>query len=136
MPNILCVDSDPVSTSVLSDFLSKKGYNVVTASSGNDALNKIKKGAFDLVISDFRLPDKGGIEFIRSIKSLGQKLPIIIVTSYADVRSVVRSIKQGAFDYVAKPIVTDELLDSVERAIKRSKDETQKNNAGSRTRFS
>lgn len=117
MENILIIDDNIDTCELLKAFLSRKSYNVSTAVSGSEGLKKIKEDRFDLVLCDFRLPDYDGLEMIEQIKSLSPTTKIVIITGYSDVGLAVKSIKKGAFEYVTKPIIPDEILLTISNAL-------------------
>lgn len=117
MAKILCVDDDHDLCVLLKRFLGKNGHEVDTAYSGGSGLALFTQQEFDLVLCDFRLPDKDGIEMIKALKSIRPFVPVILMTAYADVKVAVRSIKMGAFEYVSKPILPDEILITVDKAL-------------------
>lgn len=118
MEKILIIDDNVDTCELLNAFLSRKNYQVDTASSGVDGLKKVKKVHFDLVLCDFRLPDYDGLAMIEQIKSISPTTKIVIITGYSDVGLAVQSIKRGAFEYVTKPIIPDEILLTIANAIK------------------
>ncbi len=117
MKKVLCVDDDTDICLLLSRFLSKNGYSVETAFNGASALEKLKAESFDLVICDFRLPDKDGLEMIKAVKSVRPNAQIIIITGYSDVKIAVKAMKYGAFEYVTKPIHPEEILITIKDAL-------------------
>jgi two-component system response regulator HydG len=114
---ILIVDDDLDICKLLENFLSKKGYQVRTKQSGEAALAELKKEAYDLLITDYRIPDRNGLELLRSSKTLKPDLGVIVITGYSDIRNAVEVIKYGAYDYVTKPLYPEELLGTVKRAL-------------------
>ena len=118
MPHILIIDDEVEICLILDKFLSKKGFKVTTCHTGNDGLSKIKNTDYDLIISDFRLPDFNGLEFLKEIKSLKPDAKVIIITGYSDIRMAVEVIKYGAKDYVTKPLYPEELLSLINDTIK------------------
>jgi len=120
MANILCIDDDLDLCSLLKRFLTKNGYKVETAYNGASGLKLFSQKKFDLVLCDFRLPDKDGIEMIKEIKSQSPYTPIILITAYSDVKTAVKAIQMGAFEYVSKPIHPDEILLNVKRALSKT----------------
>ncbi len=110
MANILVVDDDSTFCIMLKSFLTRKGHAVQEAFSFDEAIRVFKSSHFDVVLSDYRLPDKTGLDLLKEIKSEKPSTGIIIMTGYADIRVAVSTIKMGAFDYVAKPINPDEIL--------------------------
>ncbi len=113
MTRILIVEDEKVIRSALRRLLERKGYEVTEAGAVDEALVH-DIGGFDLVISDLRLPGAPGTDIITH----AQEVPVLIMTSYASVRSAVESMQLGATDYIAKPFDHDELLITVERVLK------------------
>ncbi len=128
MIKILLVDDDPSFNSMLSSFLSRNNYQVNTAFSSKSALSIFKSKPFDLVLTDFKLPDMDGLELIKCIKKDKPDLPVILITNYSDIRTAVTSIKLGAYEFVTKPVVPDELLIIIKKALE-AKSSTSKNSA-------
>lgn len=116
MKKVLCIDDDTDICLLLNRFLSKNGYHVETAFDGAKGLEKLKEG-FDLVLCDFRLPDKDGLEMIREIKTVSPTTQIIIITGYSDVKMAVKAMKYGAYEYVTKPIHPEEILLTLKDAL-------------------
>lgn len=110
MAKILVVDDDSSFCIMLKSFLSRKGHDVTEAFSFEEALRTFRASPFDVVLSDFRLPDSSGLELLKEVKVLKPSVGVIIMTGYADIKMAVNTIKQGAYDYVAKPINPDEIL--------------------------
>ncbi len=110
MAKILVIDDEVDICMILDRFLTKKGFDVTVAHRGADGMKEVKKAAFDLVISDFRLPDMNGLELLKQVKSENPMLKVIIITGYSDIRMAVELIKYGAVDYVTKPLYPEELL--------------------------
>lgn len=102
---------------MLRGFLQRQQYEVVTAFTANDGLRQLKGQNFDLILTDFRLPDKDGLELLTQIRVLTQEVPVILMTTYADIRTAVRAIKMGAYEYITKPINPDETLLVIKNAL-------------------
>jgi two-component system, NtrC family, response regulator HydG len=117
MPKILLIDDDPTFCLMLSTFLKRQQYEVKTAYTAGEGLNQLKADTFDLILTDFRLPDKNGLELLEQIRVLDTKVPVILMTHYADIRTAVKAIKMGAFEYLAKPINPDETLLTIRKAL-------------------
>lgn len=117
MKRILVIDDDTYICNLLVNYLEQNRYQAEYSLSGKKGIKLIEKNEFDLVLSDFRLPDSDGMEVLQKIKELKPYLPVIIMTAYADVRMAVKLIKSGAFDYVTKPIQPEEILSLINRAI-------------------
>ena len=117
MNKILCIDDDTDICLLLQRFLTKEGYSVETSFDGNNGLNKLKNEKFDLVLCDFRLPDKDGLQMIKEIRKIQPTAQIIIITGYSDVRMAVKAVKYGAHEYVTKPLYPEEILHTIKEAL-------------------
>ena len=116
MTKILIVDDEVRILILLQSLLKANGYETVTAKDGNEALEIIRKGGIDLVITDLRMAPMDGLKLIGSVKALQPKLPVILLTAYASVETAIDAMKCGAFDYMTKPFKVDEMLATVKRA--------------------
>lgn len=125
MPKILVVDDDASFCLMLKSFFSKKGMNVAVAFSLTDGLKAATNSVFDIILTDYRLPDGNGIDLLNTIKRHSPETVVILMTGYADIKIAVNAIKMGAFEYVAKPINPDEIL----HIIKSGLESTSKQNA-------
>ena len=117
MSKILVIDDNHDVCLLLKRFLTKNKFEVDVAHTGKAGLALLKKTAFDVVLCDFRLPDRDGLEMIQSIKILSPNVEIIIITGYSEVKMAVKVMKRGAFEYVTKPIHPSEILHTVKQAI-------------------
>lgn len=131
--NILVIDQDQRSRKRLSKFLLSHEYEVLEAQDVNTALTILRENKIDLVCCDFVLPDSNGIEVIKKIKIINNNTNIIIITSYADVRSAVKALKKGASDYITKPINHEELLSAIEDVLNKEKTESANTNSSQKT---
>ena len=117
MLSILIVEDDITFSLMLTTWLGKKGFVVRSSSSVSDAKRRLGEEAFDLVISDLRLPDCDGIDLLKWLKSTHPSLPLIMMTSYAEIQTAVQAMKLGAADYIAKPLNPDELLGKIKELV-------------------
>lgn len=117
MAKILIVDDDIDICKLLDRYLSKQGHEISTTFSGKSALDMVAKNDFDLIFCDFRLKDMDGSDFIIKAHEISQRLKIVIITGYSDVRIAVDVMKRGAVDYVIKPLIPDELLTIIKRTL-------------------
>ena len=115
-PRILIVDDDPGQRSLLESFLRSQNFDVVLADSGEQALALLSGGNFAMMISDVRMPGLSGLETLRRVRLQFPSLPVLLVTAYADIRDAVVAMRDGALNYLAKPIDLDELLAIVQQA--------------------
>ena len=120
MKSILIVEDDITYGIMLKTWLTKKGFQIYSASSVARAQKVIDAETIDLILSDLRLPDHDGIDILRWLIKRERMIPLIIMTGYADIQSAVQAMKLGACDYVPKPINPDELLKKIEDALKKS----------------
>lgn len=114
---ILIIDDDRDICLLLSKFLEKNGYITDTAYTGASGISKFKEGHFDIVISDYRLGDRSGKEVLLEIKKIKSDAIVIIITGYSQIKTAVDIIKSGAYDYITKPLITDEVLNVLSNAI-------------------
>lgn len=114
---ILIIDDDPDLCVLLSKFLEKNGYAVDTAYSGSKGIEKIKVERADLVICDYRLGDKEGKDVLIQIKKIDTSIKVLIITGYSDIKTAVDVIKLGAYDYITKPLIQDEVLSVIKSAL-------------------
>lgn len=114
---ILIVDDDITFALMLRTWLSKHGFEVETASSAAAARTALGTGGFSLVLSDMRLPDQDGVALLEWISGQGISLPVIVMTSYAEIQNAVLCMKLGARDYVSKPVNPDELMKKIREAL-------------------
>jgi DNA-binding NtrC family response regulator len=115
-PRILIVDDDPGNRSLYDSFLRGQGFDTVAVASGEEALETLRTAPFSMMISDVRMPGLSGLEVLRRARQEHAVLPILLVTAYADIREAVGAVRDGALNYLAKPIDLDELLACVRQA--------------------
>ncbi len=119
MSAVLIVDDERSMRIVLSTFLKRKGVQVAEAGGFSEALKKIQQERYDVVITDLKMDDGGGVDVLRAVKRLTPATPVIILTGYATIPSAVETMKLGAFDYLTKPFEPDELLLKIHNALER-----------------
>ncbi len=117
--NILIVDDEFSVRDSLYKWFRSDGFNVDTAENAAAALEKFKKKNWDIILLDIKMPGMDGIEFNRHIQSLNKNIIVIIITAYASVDTAVQSIKDGAFEYITKPIDPDNLTHVIRNAIEK-----------------
>src|SRR6267143_2023399 len=116
-PRILIVDDDAGQRSLLDSFLRGQGFETLVVDSGEKALEALRSQPLSMMISDVRMPGMTGLETLRRARQEHAVLPVLLVTAYADIRDAVGAMRDGAVNYLAKPIDLDELLASVRQAI-------------------
>lgn len=118
MAKILIIDDNIDICQLLERFFKKKGHDTKFFTSEVNALDYLKTNECDLVFCDFRLPKMDGKEVLEKIKQIDSSIQVVIITGYSDVKTAVDVIKLGAFDYVTKPLFPDEILITMEKALK------------------
>jgi len=116
--NILVIDDDKIILDSLCEFLTLEGFQTSGAETLKGALAKLEQEHYSLVITDVNLPDGDGLELLDIIRENHPQTVALVITGYGTIESAVKAIKQGAYDYLTKPIVDDDLRLAVERAIK------------------
>src|SRR5881628_609273 len=115
-PRILIVDDDPGQRSLLDSFLKSQGFDTTVAPSGERALEALRSEDIAMMISDVRMPGISGLETLRRARRQHAVLPVLLVTAYPGVIDAVGAMRDGALNYLTKPIDLDELLASVRQA--------------------
>src|SRR6185436_5819476 len=114
---LLIIDDDVDICLMLSRFLTKKGYEVKTCHNGRSVMEIFKQDKFDLVFCDFRLGNMDGRDVLMMVREVSPETQVIIITGYSDVKVAIDVIKNGAYDYIIKPLLPDEILIIIERAF-------------------
>jgi DNA-binding NtrC family response regulator len=117
--SILIVDDDINYRTILFDYLKSEGYDVVSVGSAEEAINKLEKDFFNIIISDLKLPGKSGIDLLNTVKSRSKDAEMIILTAFGSVDSAVAALKIGACDYLVKPLSLEELSITIKRLIEK-----------------
>lgn len=114
---ILFVDDDKDILFIVEKFLSRQGYNVTVADNGIEALELVKQKNFDIVFTDFKMPEFDGLELLAAIKEYRPETEVVIVTGYGTMESAVKAMKFGSYDYIQKPFKLDALKALIDRVI-------------------
>jgi two-component system response regulator HydG len=114
---ILVVDDHPEMVSLLRDALTDAGFQVVTATGGDEAISCLRESPFDVVLTDLRMSQTDGFDVLGAARSVNPELPVLIMTAFGNVDSAVEAMKRGAFHYFTKPFQLDEVLLLVDRAL-------------------
>jgi DNA-binding NtrC family response regulator len=115
--SILLVDDEINTLKVLSAILKKNGYEVTTARTAEEALDRSSKSSFDAVVTDYRLPGMDGLRFISVLRTNMPDVPVVMLTAFGTIENAVEAMKKGAFSYISKPVNPDELLTVMREAI-------------------
>jgi two-component system response regulator HydG len=116
---ILLVDDETSHLETLERLFNKEGYDVETASQGDEALDLIRESDFELVISDLKMPELDGMELLELVQKISPETELIIMTAFGTVERAVEGIKAGAYDFISKPIKRAEILKSAEKALEK-----------------
>ncbi|MBK7379651.1 MAG: sigma-54-dependent Fis family transcriptional regulator [Ignavibacteriales bacterium] len=119
--NILIIDDESIQREILAGYLKKKGYKIFSASSGEEGIAIVKNNLIDIVLSDFKMPDKTGFEVLEEIKLLNPEINFIMITAYGTIQNAVQAMRAGAYDYLSKPVDLDELDLMLERIFEHQK---------------
>lgn len=120
--NILVVDDEQDIRELISDLLETKGYRILTACDGEDALSKMANESFDLFIIDMSMPRMDGMTLLKEIKKIQPLAVVIVLTGFSSIEGAVNAIQAGAFQYISKPVKAKELFEIVEKALEYSEE--------------
>ncbi len=121
MHHILIIDDDESVRDVLEAFFKEKGFNVTAAADGQSGLDLLKQEKFDLFFVDLVMPGMGGLDVLREASALHINTPAIVITAFGTVKTAIEAMRLGAFDYITKPFILEELLIVVNRSLDVSK---------------
>jgi two-component system response regulator HydG len=124
---ILIIDDDVDICTLISKFLERNGYETHICYRGETGLKALKDDSFDIILTDFRLPDEDGLSLLTKIKAIDELVPVIVITGYSDVKQAVKVIQNGAFEYVTKPIFPEDILKLIKQALATQKKPRQEN---------
>ena len=108
--NILIVDDEFVTVKMIEDILENANYKTATFTSVLEALESLQRNHFDLILSDYYMPEMNGEEFMQRVKEITPQIPFIILTISTDVEKAIKLIKNGATDFITKPFKEEELI--------------------------
>ena len=116
---ILVVDDEPSILKLLKEALTQWGYQVACVGTGAEALEAIRTELFDAAITDIRMPEMSGLDLLREIKRHDESIEVVVMTGYPTIASAVEALKEGAYDYLSKPLILDELRHLMARVTER-----------------
>ena len=116
---ILVVDDEKVIREILADFLSMEGYVVHAVEDGVEAMKELKKRSYNLVISDLKMPNMGGLELIAKVTEESIPVITVIMTGFGTVETAIEAMKKGAYDYILKPFKVEEVIHVVQRGLEK-----------------
>jgi DNA-binding NtrC family response regulator len=116
---ILVVDDEPSILKLLKEALTQWGYQVVCVGTGAEALEAVRTELFDAAITDIRMPEMSGLDLLREIKRHDESIEVVVMTGYPTIASAVEALKEGAYDYLSKPLILDELRHLMARVTER-----------------
>ena len=118
---VLIVDDEPMISDVLARRLSKEGYTCIRAKNGKEALQYFYNESFSLIISDIKMPEMGGLELLKKLKTLSPRIMVIMITAYPDLDMAVEAMRLGAYDFITKPVTLDLVVLSVKNALEKKR---------------
>lgn len=121
MENILIVDDDQAVLEMLSDVIENMGKHPITASNGREGLKKFQEHSVDLVITDLKMPEMDGDALLKEIKCMDKDAVVLVLTGYPSIDTAVQTIKDGAYDYLTKPLRVAEIEVAIARALERKR---------------
>ncbi|MEJ2053639.1 MAG: sigma-54 dependent transcriptional regulator [Calditrichaceae bacterium] len=113
---ILLIDDEPNQIISIKSFLKRRNFIIFTANSGNEGLEILQNNRVDMVLSDFRMPDMNGLDVVKAVKQFNPEIPVVVITAFSDTKDAVQVMKEGAFDYLSKPIDLDEVEILIQKA--------------------
>ena len=115
---ILIVDDELDMLALLSMIITEKtDHKVTTTSNPLEVAKLVEEGAYDLVISDLKMPGMDGMELIEEITKMGKHIPVLIITAYGSIESAEEAVRKGAYDYITKPFRKEQILIAIKRAL-------------------
>ncbi|RJQ48878.1 MAG: sigma-54-dependent Fis family transcriptional regulator [Nitrospiraceae bacterium] len=120
MKRILVIDDEPIVRTSCMRALQYEGYEVMLAGSGNEGLDMLNKGSFELVLLDLKMPDMDGMEVLMKIKEQWPGTKVVMITGYSTVETAVQALRLGAYNFVEKPFTPDTLLSAVREVMENS----------------
>lgn len=132
---VLIIDDDMDMCTLLSRFLTKNGYEVDVAYSGQKGIAKFEEGNFDAILCDFRLGSMDGKDVLLAVKKIKPEVIVLIITGYSDIKTAIDVIKQGAYDYITKPLIPDEVLSVLNKSLEEPGEAApEKNNTSAKSK--
>jgi len=119
----LAIDDEQIVLDSVRKILSAEGYTVDLAVSSREGLDKAVAGQYDIVLTDIRMPEIGGMRILRDVKRARPSVPVLIITGYATVQGAVQAMKLGAADYIEKPFTPEDLVAAVRKALQKAASE-------------
>ena len=115
---LLIVDDEPDMLKLLGMIIrDKTPYETITTNNPAEALDLVKRGGYDLVITDLKMPGLDGVEMLEAVKKYDADIPVIIITAYGTVETAEESLRKGAFDFITKPFRKEQILFTIEKAM-------------------
>jgi DNA-binding NtrC family response regulator len=118
---ILIVDDEPFNLDLLEQELTDLGYSVERAGNGVEALGKVESYHPDLVLLDYQMPDRNGVEVLKEMRQRGNDTPVVMITAYGTIERAVQAIREGAYDFIPKPFEPDHMALVVQKALERER---------------
>ncbi len=119
VPTVLVVDDDQDHNRALAKIFERAGYRVRTAEDGQEALTILTERAYDLIITDLKMPHMNGLDLLRNIRAMSPDMPVVILTAFGEWETYIDAMDCGCVDYLSKPVRRDDILLAVRKALAR-----------------
>lgn len=116
---ILVVDDENSQRLILTGYLKQKGYGVLEAASAEEGIEAVKKNVIDIILTDYKMPGKSGLDLLREAKQINPETSVVVITAFGTIEDAVKAMKEGAYDYLTKPVDLDELDLLLKRMVER-----------------
>src|SRR5512135_1580636 len=114
---ILVVDDEASQRELVSGYLKKQGFEVLTAAGGRPALELFRQSPMELILTDQRMPDLSGLDLLKAARAINPETQVIVMTAYGNIETAVEAMKAGAADYLTKPLHLEELRQKIQRIV-------------------
>ena len=108
--NILVVEDGQSQREMLRDFLKKEGHTVSEAASGEQGVERVREGHYDLILLDYKMPGMDGMQVLQAVKGINPEIDVVIITAYGTIENAVEALRIGAYDFLTKPIEPEQLF--------------------------
>jgi two-component system NtrC family response regulator len=116
---ILVVDDENSQRVILTGYLKQKGYGVLEAKSAEEGIEAVKKNVIDIILTDYKMPGKSGLDLLKEAKQINPETSVVVITAFGTIEDAVKAMKEGAYDYLTKPVDLDELELLLKRMVER-----------------
>ena len=116
---VLVVDDEPSNRVTLERLLARDGFHVLHAESGREAMEQLRRHSVDVVLTDLKMPGMSGLDLLKAVRTLDPDIEVVVMTAYGTVEAAVEAMKEGAYDFVSKPLKRLELLTTLRKCLEK-----------------